>query len=246
MFKQGFQQSDFQEEAGQLNYTLAHVIERIWCYMVEAQGYHYEVCINGMTNEMKADDDKKRVALYAVTGEISETDCDSLKKIEEAFERVIKITSEEETNIELWVRAMKENWSDIKEFDEVALIDSSGIGPFFDLRQIMNVMSKKNHEQWSLFKVNISKAIFSVISLVNMECEEILSFIQGDQILQEAYVRESAYIGEWLFAKDPISELAFDYVILHAPFVKKDGMRQNRKNESCLLQMFLEKQTEYK
>lgn len=41
LFELGYTQEDFPDEAGQVNDTLAHVIERIWVYLAEGQGYTY-------------------------------------------------------------------------------------------------------------------------------------------------------------------------------------------------------------
>lgn len=259
LFEQKFKQSDFQKEAGQLNYTLAHVVERIWCYMVEAQGYRYEVCINGLISSTKVTARFKRVAIYACSEELMEEDCKNIKKLTKYFEMVFpvvkteserqkilkfvemdSIISQSETNSQMWEYALQQKWDDVQEMDEVAFIDNSGIGPFFDLRQIMNYMSENSYEGWSLFKTNISKSIFTVINLKKTQYTEVLSMIHHDVILQDVYIKESAYIGEWLFADEPISQLAFDYIILHTPFVKKESIENTRENEKRLLNTFFE------
>lgn len=259
LFEQGFKQSDFQEEAGQINYTLAHVIERIWCYMVQAQGYRYEVCVNGIENTSQVDNRVKRVAIYACSEEITQADCFTIKKITENFEitffavqdadthqKVLEMTGVDsiicntDNCKQMWKNVLLDKQQSIKEADEVALIDNSGIGPLFDLKQIMNLMSVNNHECWSLFKTNISKSIFSIVNLRKIRYEDVLSMIERDDVMQIAYVKESAYIGKWLFTEKPISELAFDYIILHAPFVKKVSVEHTRVNEKYLLDRFFE------
>jgi len=259
LFEQGFKQSDFQEEAGQLNYTLAHVIERIWCYMVEAQGYRYEVCINGMAGNTYNNSNVKRAAIYACNEAIASEDYDSIKKIIESFETtflVVKTAEEyrqvlENTGVEaiicnveacnqMWQKICFDNQHILQEVDELALIDNSGIGPLFDLKQIMDSMSEKELEAWSVFRTNLSKTIFSVINLQKVQYDNVLTMIENDVTLPDAYVKESAYIGEWLFAEEPLSQLAYDYILLHSPFVKKAGIRHTRPNERYLLNKFLE------
>jgi len=260
LFDQNFKQTDFQEEAGQLNYTLAHVIERIWCYMVEAQGYRYEVCINGMANSKKTDTNTKRAAIYACSEEITEADCMTIKKLLKDFEMVfsvVKSESEREkilektsvdsellitaSNNQMWEYVLQRKWNEIEAFDEVALVDNSGIGPLFSLKQIMDDMSQNDYSDWSVFKTNISEAICSVINLNKNSKESVLSMIRNDVILSDAYVKESEYIGEWLFSEKPILELAFDYIVLHAPFVKKVSVEHTRENEKHLLENFFKK-----
>ena len=257
LFDQKFKQIDFQEEAGQINYTLAHVIERIWCYMIEAQGYRYEVCMNGMANSKQLDTDTKRVAIYACSEEITEADYMTIKKMLKDFELVFSVVKSEAerqkvfemtsadsevlksaSNTQMWESVLQAKWNEIGAFDEIALVDNSGIGPLFNLRRIMDYMSQSNSESWSVFKTNISKAVCSVINLKKMSKENVLSTIRNDVTLPDVYVKESAYIGKWLFAKEPISELAYDYIILHAPFIKKESVNGIRKNESILLQEF--------
>lgn len=259
LFAQGFKQSDFQEETGQINYTLAHVIERIWCYMVQAQGYRYEVCVNGMATASKSDNSVQRVAVYACSEEITLEDYFTIKKTRENFETIFCVVKDidahqkvlEVTGIDsiicntddcriMWKKVLLDQQQSIMAVDEVALIDNSGIGPLFDLEQIMNFMSESNHECWSLFKTNISKSIFSVINLRKIKYEDVVSMIEQDEVMQIAYVKESAYIGKWLFAEEPISQLAFDYIILHAPFVKKVSVEHTRVNEKYLLDRFFE------
>lgn len=259
LFEQKFKQADFQEEAGQINYTLAHVIERIWCYMVEAQGYRYEVCVNGMENTSQADSHMKRVAIYAFNNEIKKSDYLTIKKIMENFEDTFVVVQDDDAHREvlemtginsiicntndckqMWTKVLLEKKQSIMEADEVALIDNSGIGPLFDLKQIMNSMSEKNYDCWSLFKTNISETIFSIVDLRKMQYEDVLSMIERDEVMPAAYVKESAYIGKWLFAEKPLMELSFDYIILHAPFIKKASVEHSRKNEKYLLDTFFE------
>ena len=258
LFDQKFKQTDFQEEAGQINYTLAHVIERIWCYVVEAQGYRYEVCINGIGKTMQSDSHKKRVMVYAINNEIAKSDYLTIKEIVRNFENTFVVVQDDDAHSEvlektginsiicntddckkMWTKVLVENKQSIMEADEVALLDNSGIGPLFGLKQIMDSMSEKNYGCWALYRTNISETIFSIVNLRKVQYEDVLSMIERDETMQIAYVKESAYIGKWLFAEKPIMELAFDYIILHAPFIKKVSVEHSRTNEKYLLDAFL-------
>lgn len=259
LFEQGIKQSDFQEEDGQLNYTLAHVIERVWCYMVEAQGYRYEVCVNGMAGTTHNNNNVKRAAIYACGGEITSEDYDSIKKIVENFETTLLVvkTAEEyqevlemtgveaiicnvDTCNQMWHKVCLDKQEIIKEVEELAFIDNSGVGPLFDLKQIMDYMSERELNAWSVFETNLSNTIFSVINLQKVQYMDMLMMIENNVTLPNAYVKESAYIGEWLFAEEPLSELAYDYILLHAPFIKKAGIKHARQNEKGLINKFFE------
>lgn len=258
LFDKKFQQSDFQEEAGQLNYTLAHVIERIWCYLSKAQGYRYEVCINGIEESKKDILISKRGLIFACSNELKKIDFKNLKRICNDFEFVLAIVKNDQECIKIkeelginsiilpvdnnkimWKAGLMQEKSVLKELDEIALLDNSGIGPLFDLLQIMNYMSAKEVAAWSVFKTNLSNAIFSLFNMRQLSYDSIQLMVDEDVVLEEAYIKESAYIGEWLFTSDAVSELAYDYIILHSPYIKKKSINCLRKNEKKLLKDFL-------
>lgn len=49
LFDLGLQQTDFPEEAGQVDETLAHCVERVWVYVAQKAGYHYKKVFNSVT-----------------------------------------------------------------------------------------------------------------------------------------------------------------------------------------------------
>lgn len=260
LFEQGICQENFQEEQGQINYTLAHVIERIWCYLVQAQGYDYKICINGMESPESDKKNMKRALIYQCCTVMEDTDYDCIQKLADCFDYVVaSVNSEEDkrkleekgiadftvlasgSKYEVWNAVQKECREVLCEMDEVAILDNSGVGPLYNVRQIMDLMTKKGNQWWSVFKGRISQSIFVCFNLIQLRLEGVSELMEKDAESDCVYVQESAYIGEWLFADDPINELAFDYIILHAPFITRKSLECARENEKTLIRNFFEK-----
>ena len=100
-------------------------------------------------------------------------------------------------------------------------------------------MTEEKYSMWSLFKAPVLESSFSVFSLNRMRYEDLMKIVLNNQILDTAYIKESSYIGEWLFVEKPILELCFDFIILHSPFVKKQSLSYLPKNEKKLVKSFL-------
>lgn len=258
LFELGLSQSDFQEEAGQLNYTLAHVIERIWCYLVLAKGYDYTVWINGREGLGEDEMTISRALLCAFSEPLSDVDGSMLKKMSSQFDYILVVlnqnvevakypwlqqysqyrTDEKSTGLML-VDTLAKKKADLGEYDEIAIWDNSLIGPMYDLKEIMDKMTEEKYSMWSLFKAPVLESSFSVFSLNRMRYEDLMKIVLNNQILDTAYIKESSYIGEWLFVEKPILELCFDFIILHSPFVKKQSLSYLPKNEKKLVKSFL-------
>lgn len=256
LFEQGITQKDFQEEAGQLNYTLAHVIERIWCYLVEAQGYDYKVCINGVSEELKKPE-VKRALLYVCSSEIQDIDYDNIKRLVSCFEYAIVGVKSAEAKEELlrhldcevvsmvgerspflWTQLLLHKEEELKAFDEIALADNSVIGPLFDLKGIMDEMSVKNTRAWSALNAKVTEGGFACFNTKNYSNASIREMLKDNIKLSSIYVNESKYIDEWLFVNDNVTELTFDHVILHSPFVTKESLKNMKDNEKVLFEKF--------
>ena len=257
LFEQGIKQTDFQEEAGQLNYTLEHVIERIWCYLVQAQGYTYKVCINGVESAEEAN--VKRALVYACDDAMTEIDYAQLKKLSANFDYTLvgvldeneKIRAGEsaewdilvlnsEGNCNIWAELLENKREILSSFDEIVVSDNSLVGPFFNIQQIMDRMTKAKCQSWSVFKTKLSESGFACFNQKEKNIDEMIQMAKNDAEPDEVYVKESKYIGEWLFTDDPINELIFDFIILHAPFVKKKSLCHLRENEKVLYEAFIE------
>ena len=52
-------------------------------------------------------------------------------------------------------------------------------------------------------KTNISKSIFSVINLRKIKYEDVVSMIEQDEVMQIAYVKESAYMAQHILMVTP-------------------------------------------
>ena len=259
LFDLGIKQCDFQEEAGQLNYTLAHVIERVWCYLVTSQGYDYRVWINGRETVGSTYSDVCRALIYAIREPIADYEYKIIERTAQEFDCVY-IASDKKLEVEkypwlkkydlffsdnkrteiMWSEALKAERDKFKKYDEIAFMDNSLIGPLFDLGEIMNKMTAEGCSMWSLFKAPVSESAFVMFDLKKAKFEEIIKVLENNLSVGEAYVKESAYIGEWLFVKKPNTELCFDYIILHSPFVKKQCLSCLPQNEKKLVRNFFE------
>lgn len=46
IFEKEFSPDDFADDKGQTNYTAAHIVERIWSYIMKSNGYEYKLIVN--------------------------------------------------------------------------------------------------------------------------------------------------------------------------------------------------------
>ena len=76
LFDLNLSSADFPEEAGQVNGTIAHQIERIWVYVAAAEKYQYCKVFNNFHKDVEIDS-KKRLGIfvhYDSSNSISEDD----------------------------------------------------------------------------------------------------------------------------------------------------------------------------
>lgn len=256
LFNLGIEQSDFQEEAGQLNYTLAHVIERVWCYMIQALGYEYKVWVNGL--EESKESQNNRILFYAVSDKKLKFDYNTLISTARFFDKCVVIVNDnsellkyhlpenfrmiltQETKMELMCcDALKKEKRMLEDYNEIAFTDNTLVGPIFDLGEIMDKMLNDGYNMWSLFYAPISKSSFVLFNLDKTEFTDIICTLENNSIIKNVYIKESAYIGEWLFTSNPIYELCLDYIILHSPFIKGESIKQLPENEKKLVEKLL-------
>lgn len=174
LFEQGISMNDFPEEANQTNNTLAHAIERVWCYLALANGFTTQCVLNGVATsaELRA----KRLALYIhydPESVLSSVDLEYIKGLKEFGADIVVISnggldeSSQRKLAELVEEVIvRDNegydfgaWRDvllrfgrrsITDYDEVVLCNNSCVGPLSDLRMVFNKMDSYGYDFWGL------------------------------------------------------------------------------------------------
>lgn len=103
MFTHGIKQSDFPEEQGQTNATIAHQIERSWIYVAEHNGYTYQKLFNNCREDFKLSE-IKRIGIfvhYDKKNVISEEDITSVCAYSKIFDALVFVTNSDLKNSEL-------------------------------------------------------------------------------------------------------------------------------------------------
>lgn len=174
IFEYGFQQSDFPAEAGQVNATIAHQIERAWVYLIKHEGYRYQKIFNNCYQRKEDLQDKRRLMAYVHYDKdnvISEEDLKTLQCYSELCDEILFVTnsnlSQEDTKkIAAYTTHIlqRENtgydfgaWKDallkygkekIEKFDELILLNNSCFAPVFDIAEMFENMEKENVDFW--------------------------------------------------------------------------------------------------
>ena len=174
LFEIGYTQDDFPDEAGQVNYTLAHVIERIWVYLVQAQGYSYQICRNVMNEKSK--ETEKRLMIYVHfddKNKISDLDLASLKAMRKDVEELVFISNSRLSEKEkgklsgiadkIWIRENKGydfgawkygieklGFAYLAGFEQLIIMNNSSVGPIYDLEPVFDKMRKEKKDLWGI------------------------------------------------------------------------------------------------
>lgn len=176
IFDLNLTQQDFPEEAGQVNATIAHQIERCWIYMLKENGYSYLKTFNNCSSG-KQIQKLKRLCIFVHYGpenQISEDDKATLKALSNlsndlyvmsnsflSDETTQSVKSEIGDNITIRCRENKgmdfAAWRDtllylgkekVTEYDEVILCNNSFFPPVFPLNEMFAVMEEKQLDFW--------------------------------------------------------------------------------------------------
>lgn len=175
MFSGIIEPDDFPEEAGQVNATIAHCIERSWVYLAAEYGFNCYKIFNNVTENIDIDE-KKRIAFYVHYNKnsvISESDLDSLKAYKKIFDTIVFISNsplqDEQTaliqtlcqkiifrenvgfDFAAWKQGIEEfGYDNIKEYDQLALVNNSTFAPVFDIKNVFGKMEKQNVDFWGI------------------------------------------------------------------------------------------------
>ena len=173
IFELGLSQTDFPEESGQVNGTIAHQIERIWVYLAASAGYHYCKVFNNMPRGTRCSQ-KKRLGIFVhfdKAARISEDDLATIQCFSSFLTELVVVSNadlgkEELDKIRPIVSAVEQRqnigfdfgaWRDalllygrekIEEYDELVLLNNSCFPPVFDIREMFSVMENKHLDFW--------------------------------------------------------------------------------------------------
>lgn len=173
VFNLALSQSDFPEEQGQDNGTLAHQIERIWVYVAAASGYKYcKVFNNCKTRKICLN--KSRLGIfvhYDKDNIVSNEDMTTINILSSFLSQTVFVTNanldqKELDKVRLKGCQVKKRknlgfdfgaWRDvlleygqekIEQFDEIVLVNNSCYAPLFDIREIFAEMEDKDLDFW--------------------------------------------------------------------------------------------------
>ena len=93
---------DFPKEAGQVNLTIGHQIERIWNILVESEGYRVEHVLNTFHNdELNEKKAFKRIAIYAhydADSKVTKSDVLYCKELRKFCEKIVFVSNNKDLN----------------------------------------------------------------------------------------------------------------------------------------------------
>ena len=173
MFTHGLKQTDFPEEQGQTNATIAHQIERSWVYVAAHGGYTYRKLFNNCKENIKLSQ-KKRIGIFVHYDKediISEEDITSVSVYSKIMDDLVFVTNsmleqEELEKVKPYVSRCicRENkgldfgaWKEailllgrkkIMEYDELVLCNNSCFAPIFPLEKMFIEMEQEDVDFW--------------------------------------------------------------------------------------------------
>ncbi len=245
MFSGIIEPDDFPKEAGQVNATIAHCIERSWVYLAAEYGFNCYKIFNNVTEPIDIDE-KKRIAFYAHYNKnsvISESDLDSLKAYKKVFDTIVFISNsplpDEQTNkvktlcekiifrenigfdFAAWKQGIEEfGYDKIKEYDQLALVNNSTFPPIFDLKNVFAKMQKQGLDFWgiTLFPELAEKKY--------LKANKITEHIQSYFVVFEKKVIESTALKEFfdrLKMSDEFTDAVLNGEVELTKFMAKKG-----------------------
>ncbi len=175
IFERGYDESNFPEETGQVNATLAHGIERIWVYLSKDSGYDYKKMLNYTYKESRISD-KKKIAFFVHFDKdniLSKEDIYYIRKLKEVMNSVIFITNSNlaEDSLKLiekyvdkvikrenigfdfgaWKDGLNEfGYNNLESYNQLYLINNSCYGPIYDLNTVICDMEEEKTDFWGI------------------------------------------------------------------------------------------------
>lgn len=175
LFELDLKQEDFPEEAGQVNATIAHQIERSWVYVAKSAGYKTRHIFNNCDFDVN-DIGKKRIGIYVHYDKndiISDEDVQTISVLSKYFDSLHFVSNSSLNQNELdkvcaYVTSVKirENigydfgaWRDVlmniglselEKNDELILLNNSFYSPVFNLNNMFQEMESRAVDFWGI------------------------------------------------------------------------------------------------
>jgi lipopolysaccharide biosynthesis protein len=175
IFQAGIAQADFPPESGQVNATLAHIIERSWVYIARAAGYHYKKIFNntGGTNKtlgqnnlllfahfnkdntLSPNDLNYLECLKDIAGELvfisnSALSTDNLKNVSAITGRIV-LRKNVGYDFGAWKQVIRSlSRTELERYDNLILVNNSCYGPYKKLTNVCMEMSQKKYDFWGM------------------------------------------------------------------------------------------------
>ena len=175
LFKMGLKAEDFPQEDRQVNFTIAHSIERSWVYIAKEYGFRYKKVFNNVPIPVDLSH-KKRIAFYAhynKDGLVSDEDKKSLCAYKKIFDDIVFVSNSKIDENDLYevkkyttsqifrenkgsdFAAWKEGiktfaYENIKNYDQIALINNSTFAPVYDIKNVFAEMENRSFDFWSI------------------------------------------------------------------------------------------------
>lgn len=176
LLRHDWDESDFEEEDGQLGDTMAHCVERLWGYVGVRDGFRSAEILSKEAISFEPESARRRVAIfvhYDQDDEVSENDLyliESIKAVcddvifvshsalpETSFARIGRVCSTILTrenkgyDFSGWRYAMEAVGRDnLAAVDELLLVNNSTFGPVIDLDEMLGVMAKRECDFWGI------------------------------------------------------------------------------------------------
>ncbi len=172
LFDANFSQLDFPVEAGQVNATIAHQIERSWVYLAKEAGYTYKKLFNNcrQNHDLKSIDRGLIYVHYDKDNEIKESDIKTLECYSSISDSIIFVSNSNLIESELhkvknlvdkiiirnnkgydfgaWSEALLQNKEELVKFDELILLNNSCFEPLFDIKEMFGKMEHRDLDFW--------------------------------------------------------------------------------------------------
>lgn len=173
IFDASLDQEDFPKEAGQVNATLAHQIERAWVYIAKDAGFKYRKVFNNFKAGIKLADKQRLLAFvhFDRSDRLSNKDNTTLKIFSEFCDTILfvsnsKLSEEDQRKVAKYTNhiLLRDNtgydfgaWRDIlkqygrenaEKYDELILLNNSCLPPVFDIREMFFEMESKSLDFW--------------------------------------------------------------------------------------------------
>ena len=175
LFEAGLTQKDFPEEAGQVNATIAHQIERSWVYIAQSAGFRYCKTFNNC-NVHASIPARKRLGIYMhydAAQVISKEDVETIQYFSGMITDLMFVSNSALGQVELnkirpFVRKtfIRDNigfdfggWRQVllalgkeavSQYDELVLLNNSFFKPVYDLGEVFSDMGKKELDFWGI------------------------------------------------------------------------------------------------